>query len=230
MGSTAPGITVAVNGNLPYSTVLSDGAETTLPASANSDILTQETIQELQYSTSAFSAQYGVGGILYNQISKGGSNRFHGAAYEYFQNDALDAYNYNFGGTPQKYLRYNNFGGSIGGPILKRSSSSTSTIDHIIQHGGTSPTLYTIPLPLLWAEISQDQQPTIYDPATQTIQQTGTHLYPGQDPAKPSQCPCVIVSLLRLNMAMATRFQPAVSIPWPQPFKSIILLPTRRAV
>src|SRR5713101_7946493 len=38
-GSTAPGITVAVNGNLPFSTVLADGAETTLPASANSDIL-----------------------------------------------------------------------------------------------------------------------------------------------------------------------------------------------
>src|SRR5579862_7844422 len=34
MGSTAPGITVAVNGNLPFSTVLADGAETTLPASA----------------------------------------------------------------------------------------------------------------------------------------------------------------------------------------------------
>ena len=89
-GSTAPGITVAVNGNLPFSTVLSDGAETTLPASANSDILTQETIQELQFSTSAFSAQYGVGGIMYNQISKGGTNRFHGSLYEYFQNECTE--------------------------------------------------------------------------------------------------------------------------------------------
>src|SRR5258708_19181536 len=64
-GSTAPGITVAVNGNLPFSTVLADGAETTLPASANSDILTQETIQALQFSTSAFSEQYCVGGIMH---------------------------------------------------------------------------------------------------------------------------------------------------------------------
>lgn len=68
-----------MNGNLPFSTVLSDGAETTLPASANSDILTQEVIQEVQISTSAFSPQYGVGGSLYNQISKGGTDRFHGA-------------------------------------------------------------------------------------------------------------------------------------------------------
>ena len=188
-GSTAPGITVAVNGNLPYSTVLSDGAETTLPASANSDILTQETIQELQYSTSAFSAQYGVGGILYNQISKGGTNRFHGAAYEYFQNDALDAYNYNFGGKPSKYLRYHNFGGSIGGPILKDKLFFYFNYDHIISHGGTSATLYTIPTA---AVLSGDftGQPTIYDPLSQTTQATGTYLYPGQ--TTPSQCPCVI--------------------------------------
>ena len=91
-------MTVAVNGNLPFSTVLSDGAETTLPASANSDILTQETIQELQFVTSAFSAQYGVGGIMYNQISKGGTNRFHGSVYEYFQNEALNALPYEFSG------------------------------------------------------------------------------------------------------------------------------------
>lgn len=188
-GSTAPGITVAVNGNLPYSTVLSDGAETTLPASANSDILTQETIQELKYDTSAFSAQYGVGGILYNQISKGGTNRFHGAAYEYFQNDALDAFNYNFGGTPTKYLRYHNFGGSIGGPILKDKLFFYFNYDHIISHGGTSATLYTIPTA---AAMSGDftGQATIYDPAKTTTQATGTYLYPGQ--TTPSQCPCVI--------------------------------------
>src|SRR6266550_1570461 len=99
---TSNGTMLAVNGNLPFSTVLADGAETTLPASANSDIYTQEVVQEVQVGTSAFSAQYGVGGILYNQISKGGTDRFHGSAYEYFQNDALNAYSYNFGGTPQK--------------------------------------------------------------------------------------------------------------------------------
>ena len=66
----------SVNGNLPFSTVLADGAETTLPASANSDITVQEDIQEVKTSSSAFSAQYGVGGILYNQISKGGSDAF----------------------------------------------------------------------------------------------------------------------------------------------------------
>jgi hypothetical protein len=186
---TSNGTTLAVNGNLPFSTVLSDGAETTLPASANSDILTQEVIQEVQVSSSAFSAQYGVGGSLYNQISKGGTDRFHGSAYEYFQNDALDAYNYNFGGTPTKFLRYHNFGGSVGGPILKRKMFFYFNYDHIIQHGGTAAVLYSVPTA---AVLSGDftGQPTVYDPATTTTQQTGTYLYPGQ--TLPTNCPCVI--------------------------------------
>jgi Carboxypeptidase regulatory-like domain len=191
-GSTAPGITVAVNGNLPFSTVLSDGAETTLPASANSDILTQETMQELQFSTSAFSAQYGVGGIMYNQISKGGTNRFHGSVYEYFQNEALNALPYQFPGQhPKKYFRYNNFGGSVGGPILKDKLFFYFNYDHIISHGSTSASSFTVPTAAVLAgDFSDPRFPLIYDPATQTTQQTGTYLYPGQ--TTPTTCPCVI--------------------------------------
>ncbi len=166
---TSNGTMLAVNGNLPFSTVLSDGAETTLPASANSDILTQETVQEVRISSSAFSAQYGVGGILYNQISKGGSNRFHGAAYEYFQNDALNADSYNFGGAPQKpRLRYNNFGGSVGGPILRDKLFFYFNYDQIIQHGGTSPSYYSVPTS---AFLNGDftGANTIYDPSTTTV-------------------------------------------------------------
>ena len=87
-GLNNPGQSVSVNGNLPYSSVLSDGAESTLPSSSNADTYVFETVQEVKVSTSAFSAQYGVGGILFNQISKGGTNRFHGSAYEYNQNEA----------------------------------------------------------------------------------------------------------------------------------------------
>jgi hypothetical protein len=192
---TSNGAMLAVNGNLPFSTVLADGAETTLPASANSDINIQETLQEVQISTSAFSAQYGVGGILYNQISKGGTDRFHGSAYEYFQNDALNADNYAFPGqTPTKaYLRYHNFGGSIGGPIILPHLNTKGKLffffdyDQIIQHGGSSTTSYTIPTP---AVMSGDftGQPTIYDPATTTlVQATGTLKYADGTTAT---CPC----------------------------------------
>jgi Carboxypeptidase regulatory-like domain len=187
---TSNGTELAVNGNLPFSTVLADGAETTLPASANSDIYTQETIQEVQVSTSAFSAQYGVGGILFNQITKGGSDSFHGSAYEYFQNDAMNAYSYDFSDSPQKpYLRYDNFGGSVGGPILKRKLFFYFNYDHTIQHGGTQPGYYSIPTP---AFMSGDftAANTIYDPATTTLTQaTGTRPYP-LNPTVTQTCPC----------------------------------------
>jgi hypothetical protein len=187
---TSNGTTLAVNGNLPFSTVLADGATTTLPASANSDISVQETVQEVQIMTSNFSAQYGIGGTLYNQISKGGGDRFHGSAYEYFQNDALNADNYTFPGqTPTKsFLRFHNYGGSIGGPIIKKKLFFFFDYDKIIDNGGNPTVAYTIPTA---AVMSGDftGYPTLYDPATTTvIQQTGTHTYPDGTTAT---CPCI---------------------------------------
>ena len=169
-GAASPGQEVSVNGNLPYSTVLADGASTTLPSSANSDVSTLETVQELQVSTSAFSAQYGIGGILFNQISKGGTDSFHGSAYEYFQNTALNAANYAFGATNAKVpiLHYNNFGFSIGGPIIRKKLFFYFNYDKILQHGGSANGFETVPTA---AMLSGDftGQDTIYDPATTTI-------------------------------------------------------------
>lgn len=135
-----PGQSVSVNGNLPYSSILSDGAESTLPSSANADTYVFEVVQEVKVSSSAFSAQYGVGGILFNQISKGGTNGFHGAAYEYNQNDAYNAKPYNFAGGPinKNRVRFNNFGGSIGGPILKDKAFFYFNYDQITNNSAVN--------------------------------------------------------------------------------------------
>lgn len=61
-------------------------------------------------------AAYAEPGVI-NIITKGGSNHFHGLAYDYFQNSALNAVNYFATATPA--LHYNLFGGDIGGPLLK---------------------------------------------------------------------------------------------------------------
>ena len=84
-GPDNPGQFVSVNGNLPYNGMLADGSTTTLPSSSNSDVSNFETVAEVQINTSNFSAQYGIGGYIYNQISKGGTDHFHGAVYEYFR-------------------------------------------------------------------------------------------------------------------------------------------------
>jgi hypothetical protein len=202
---TSNGTMLSVNGNLPFSTVLADGAETTLPASANSDITVQEDIQEVQTSSSAFSAQYGVGGILYNQISKGGSDRFHGSAYEYFQNTALNANNYTFGAnTPTPIIHFHEFGGTIGGPIIKNKFFFFFNYEHIIDNGGNAASFYTVPTA---AELSGNFAglPTIYDPATTSvIQQTGTYTYPGA--TAPTTCPCISRTAFPGNVIPADRF------------------------
>ena len=126
---------------------------------------------ELEVSTSSFSAQYGIGGYIFNQISKGGTDHFHGAVYEYFQNDALNAKGYGFGQPiTVPFLRYNNYGGSIGGPILKKKLFFYFNFEKLSNHGSNTGFL-TVPTE---AELNGDftGQPTIYDPTTQVITQT----------------------------------------------------------
>ena len=122
-GTTSYGATgqaLSINGNLPYNSVMADGASSTLSHSGNADVAIFETVQEVQINTNAFSAQYGIGGAIFNQITKGGTNQFHGTLYEYAQNDAFDARGYfAVPGTTKTYKRYHNFGGSVGGPALK---------------------------------------------------------------------------------------------------------------
>jgi len=192
------GQVASINGNLPYQNVLADGATTTLPMSQNSDVTVFETTAEVKVSTSAFSAQYGIGSIIYNQITKGGSNQFHGAGYEYFQNNALNAAPYNFGtNTPVPVLRYNNFGFAVGGPILRNRMFFYFDYDKTINNGGAATAFNTMPDDFLKSgDFSKDPGlPTLYDPTTQTIQQTGSHTYMGpQYPggALTVACPCVI--------------------------------------
>ena len=118
MNAFNPGQEVSTNGNLPFTNVLADGATTTLPSSQNANPASFEDVQELQVNLSSFSAQYGVGGLIINQITKSGTDKFHGVLYEYFQNRSLNAANYGFGNEePVPALNYDDFGGTFSGPI-----------------------------------------------------------------------------------------------------------------
>jgi hypothetical protein len=82
---------------------------------------TIESIQEVKILTNTFTADSGrAAGAVINVITKSGTNSFHGSLYEYFRNDKLNAYSYQFGQHVAKpELRQNQFGGSLGGPIFK---------------------------------------------------------------------------------------------------------------
>ena len=77
-----------------------------------------DSIQEIDYSNSGYTAETGHSlGPQMNIITKSGTNEYHGSVYEYFRNDAIDAKDY-FATGPEP-LRLNQFGGNIGGAIVK---------------------------------------------------------------------------------------------------------------
>ncbi|MGO9123716.1 MAG: TonB-dependent receptor domain-containing protein [Terriglobales bacterium] len=85
-----------------------------------STILPIDAVAEVNV-ISNFQPEYGRNaGAVVNIVTKSGTNAFHGTAVEYFRNDALDARNYfNSAGQPKAPFHNNQYGGSIGGPIIK---------------------------------------------------------------------------------------------------------------
>jgi hypothetical protein len=89
------------------------------PGSVLGGSLGVDAIQEFSVLTSNYSAEYGKtsGGVI-NAITRSGTAAFHGSAYEFLRNSALDARNF-FDGPQIPSFKRNQFGGSIGGPIIK---------------------------------------------------------------------------------------------------------------
>ena len=83
-----------------------------------------EAVQEFRLITGTPPAEYGTTmGSTVSIVTRGGGERYHGALYEFFRNDRLDA-NDTFNrraGLPPGKLRQNQFGGSLGGPLFSRS-------------------------------------------------------------------------------------------------------------
>ena len=90
--------------------------------SAGVAIPNPDTIQEFKVQTGQYDASYGRNaGANVDVVTKGGTNQYHGAAWEYFRNDALNANTFflNSVGAPRAELKQNQFGGDFGGPIKK---------------------------------------------------------------------------------------------------------------
>ncbi len=171
-----PGTELFVNGNRESSNnYLYDGVD-------NNDRLTLaiivrpavEAIKEFKIQTNLFSAEQGrnPGGQV-NVVTKSGGNDFHGAAYEFLRNEALDANNFfsNRAGAKKPPFRQNQFGGAIGGPIIKNKTFFFGDYDGFRQRLGR---LFVNTVPTVKMRQGDFSEVTagIFDPAT-TVQ-TGT--------------------------------------------------------
>jgi hypothetical protein len=101
--------------------LLLDGASTT-GTDYNSPAFTPslDSIQEFRVQMNAYAAEYGRSqGAVVNAVTMSGNNKFHGSVYDYLRNQVLDANQFfnNAAGQKRGTLRWNQFGGRLGGPV-----------------------------------------------------------------------------------------------------------------
>ena len=108
------------------------------PGSVLGGNLGVDAIQEFSVLTSNYSAEYGKtsGGVV-NAVTRSGTNAFHGSAYEFLRNSALDARNFFEDPTqPKAPFKRNQFGGAIGGPLIKNRTFFFADFEGIRQSKG----------------------------------------------------------------------------------------------
>jgi hypothetical protein len=151
-----------------------------------------EAIQEFSLLTNTYSAQFGGNGAVMNAASKSGTNDFHGSAYEYLRNSALDSRSY-FDLTPagKPYtppFRRNQFGGSVGGPIKQNKLFFFANYEGFRQALGLTQANVGVPEPYLASDELPCGQPGASGPtaAVNTFSAVCTGLTPAGGAAWPA--------------------------------------------
>jgi hypothetical protein len=137
-----------------------------VPILPNPDALQEFTIQSSNYS-----AEYPGAGSLVQLSTRSGTNHIHGSAYEYLRNTVLDAYNHfvvktSTGALVKPPFKLNQFGGTIGGPILRDRTFLFFSAEDLQQRSSPNPVTFFIPTP---AEIGGDFSALtaqLHDPVT----------------------------------------------------------------
>src|SRR6516165_7101452 len=147
-GSSGP-ITASVNG-MPWG-----GTTYTLDGINNMELLNAfinvtpplDSIHEVKVSTNNADITVGTyGGAQVNAFIKSGTNTFHGSAYEFFRDDALNAYRWR--ASSKAPYRANQFGGSLGGPIIRNKAFFFVDYQGLLLRNGISYIL-TVPTTLM---------------------------------------------------------------------------------
>ena len=96
------------------------------------------SLDEFKVDNSAFTAEYGhVSGAIVNIVTRSGSDTFRGEAFEFFRNDALDARNFFEFNSPDPHpFERNQFGGSLGGPLVRQKMYVFAAYEGLRQRQG----------------------------------------------------------------------------------------------
>lgn len=160
--------TQAVVNGLPWSGnyYMIDGVHNTEPLNAFISITPAlDSVESFKVETSNPNAEYGsFGGAIVNLAIKSGTNEFHGEVFDFLRNDDLDARDF-FALTRAPY-KSNQFGGLLGGPIIKSKLFFFADYQQLIAHQGQTNTL-TVPTALQrQGVLTEGGQGPIYNPAT----------------------------------------------------------------
>jgi hypothetical protein len=146
-----------------------------------------ESIQEFKVDNSVFAAEHGhVSGAIVNLVARSGTDTFHGSAFEFLRDDALDARNYfEFTSPEPSPFERHQFGGSFGGPLIRGRAFFFATYESLRQRER----LNLNSLVLSDAERAAAASPAIQRlvesiPRANFVDATGTSRFVGSAPAK----------------------------------------------
>ncbi len=198
---------VSIGGNRPNANYfLLDGTTDTDPTFNMLNLSpSPDAVQEFKVQTGSYSAEMGgAGGGQINIVTRSGSNQFHGTAYEFLRNGALDAHSFNMMGN--NHLVQNNFGASFGGPIIRNRTFFFVNYEGL-RNVRAQTMIDTVPSVMETLGDFSMSGTTIYDPAT-------AHPNPGFDPSQPISPtnPQIIRDPFPDNMIPEDRISPAAQL------------------
>ena len=159
---------VSIGGSRPNGNYfLLDGATNTDPTFSTQNLsASPDAVQEFQVQTGSYSADMGgAGGGQINIVTRSGTAHFHGTAYEFLRNGAMDAHSFNDMGM-SNFLVQNNFGASVGGPVWHTGKTFFFVNYEGLRNVETMAMVDTVPTAAEDAGDFSQSGVNIYDPTT----------------------------------------------------------------
>jgi hypothetical protein len=180
---------VSIGGNRPNA--LLDGTTNTDPTFNTLNLSpSPDAVREFKVQTGSYSAEMGgAGGGQVNIVTRSGTNEFHGTVYEFLRNSALDARTFNEMDSAN-HLVQNNFGASVGGPIIRRRTFFFANYEGL-RHTKSDTMIDTVPTEREAQGDFSESGVTIYNPFNRSKPELRSDkTSESGQPADPAECIC----------------------------------------